>query len=49
MPIPMDGVVGSMTVRGGLHPHLPVPAIAETANIGSRAVLGLGWYDLIAY
>ena len=49
MPIPMDGVVGSMTVRGGLHPHLPVLAMAETANIGSHAALGLGWYDLIAY
>lgn len=43
MPVPMVGVVGNVTVRGGLHPHLPVPAMAETANIGSYTVLGLSW------
>lgn len=49
VPIPMEGMVGSMTVTGALARHLPALAAAATANVGSHAALGLGWYDIVCF
>lgn len=44
--IPVEGLIGRMTLAGDLAPFLPLLALGATAHVGSRASLGLGGYDL---
>lgn len=46
-PIPMEGWLGSLVVRGPLGSLAPLLSLAQTCNLGSHAGLGLGWFDLV--
>lgn len=43
-PIPMDGVVGGLTVRGDLRRLAPFLKAGQWLNVGSQTALGLGRY-----
>lgn len=45
-PIPMGGLLGTVTIAGDLADWSPVLAVAERIHAGSQSTLGLGRFDL---
>jgi len=46
LSIPMQGIAGTITLRGVLAPFLALLAIGETAYLGKGTAFGLGRYEL---
>ncbi|HLH75094.1 MAG TPA: CRISPR system precrRNA processing endoribonuclease RAMP protein Cas6, partial [Chloroflexota bacterium] len=44
--LPMDGIVGQVTLAGPLMPFLPYLVWGEISHVGKYAVLGHGWYEI---
>jgi hypothetical protein len=45
-PMPLHGIVGSITFAGPLGPFMPVLRIGELIHVGAAADLGLGRYQM---